>query len=186
MIKRRKLHAYHSSTYDDDGLRQFRSCQGIRAVPNSRIVLNAGNRRHKIRRTRTNHQILSLVRLPVTFYSPCLADTIEDFCHSVNDRAMFIIEPLFDTGNEFTDDDRFAFLHRRKIVLHVLCRHSVFLRMRRVIVLFGAIQKRLGRNTTHIQAGSSNRILLKKHYIFTGFGGFFCRCISGRTSSDDC
>ena len=155
VIEGRKLHADHSTAYDDHRLRQFGSRQSVCRIPHSRVVLYARDRWHEVRRARTDHQVLCFVDLPVTLDPPKLADIIKYFRLSAHHRAVFVIEALFDAGYEFANDDGLAFLHCSKIEGHVFSRYTIFLCVRSVIVLFGTVQERFGRNTTYVQAGSA-------------------------------
>ena len=65
MIKRCELHTDDAATDNNNRFRQFSRRQSVRTIPNSRIVLDTGNRRYKIRRTRTNHEVLCFVCLAV-------------------------------------------------------------------------------------------------------------------------
>ena len=98
---------------------------------------------------------------------------------------MFVIKTLLDAGDQFADHDGFAFLHGGEVKGDVLCCHTVFLRVRRVIVLFGALQERLGRDTTYIEARTAYGILLKEDDVFTGFTCFLGCRVSGRTAAYD-
>ena len=183
MVKRSELHADNTSTHDDDGFRQFRSRQCVGTIPNRRIVLYTGNRRHKVRRACTNHQVLCFVGLAVALNPPNLADIIKDFGKAVHHGTMLVIEALLDTGYEFAHDDGLTLLHGAKIKGHVLSRHTVFLRVRSIVILFGAVQERFGRNTTYVEAGTAYSVLLKEHYIFTGFGSLLCGGIARRAAT---
>ena len=189
MIERRKLHTNNAATDDDDGFRQFSRSECVRRIPDSRIVLDTRNRRHKIRRTRTNHQILRLILCFVTrddepFTLPFREGT--GVGYPIDHRAMFVIQPLLDTRNEFTYNDGLAFLHGAKIKRHVLCRYTVFLRVGGIKILLRAVEKRFGRNTSHIETRASERGLLKEHHIFACLRGFFSSCIARRAAADDC
>ena len=96
---------------------------------------------------------------------------------------MLVIEAGFDTGYEFAHDDGLAFLHSRKIKRHLGSRHTVFLRVRGIVILLSAVQKRFGRNTSYIETGTAYSVLLKEHYIFTGFGSLLCGGIARRSAT---
>ena len=98
---------------------------------------------------------------------------------------MLVIEPLFDSGYEFANDDGLAFLHSRKVKGDVLCRHTVFIRVRSVIVLLGAVQQRFGRNASDVQARTAYGVLLKEDDVFTGFTCFLGCRVSGRAAAYD-
>ena len=99
---------------------------------------------------------------------------------------MFVIEALLDTGNEFAHDDGLAFLHGRKIEGDVLCRDTVFLRVRSIIVLLGTVQQGFGWDTTYIEARTAYGVLLKEHDVFTGFRSLLCSSITRRSAAYYC
>ena len=103
-----------------------------------------------------------------------------------NEGAMLVIEALLDAGYEFADNDGLAFLHGGKIEGDVGRGHAVLGSVGGVVVLLGSVQKRFSRNTTDIEAGTADGVLLKENDIFAGFGGFFGSCVSGRAASYYC
>ena len=88
---------------------------------------------------------------------------------AAHNRTMFIIQPLLDSRNKFANDDGLAFLHGAKIERYILCRHTIFLRVRSIKILLRTVEQRFGRNTSHIQTRAAKRILLKEHHIFACF-----------------
>ena len=96
---------------------------------------------------------------------------------------MVVVQTLLDTCHKFADDDGFAFLHGCKIEGNILCCDSVFLRVRGIVKLLRAIEERFGRNTTYIEARTTERILLKKNHVFTCLGGLLRCGITRRTAT---
>ena len=78
----------------DDGLRQFSSREGIRAVPHRRIIFDARDRRHEVRRTRTDQQVLCFVGLAITLDGHEFVRTTDHFRCTRYERAMFVVETL--------------------------------------------------------------------------------------------
>ena len=185
MIQRGKLHAYHAATYDNDLARKFCGGQGIRRIPYMRVVLDARYRRYEIGTARTDHEVLGLVDLAVAGDRHQFIRTAFHIGKTRYERTMFVIKTLLDAGDKFANHDRLAFLHGCKIEGHVLCGYPVFLRVRSVIILFGAVEQGLSRDTTYIEARTAEGGLLKEHYIFACFGSFFSSRVARRAAAND-
>ena len=186
MVQRCKLHTNHTASDDDNRFRQFCGRQGICTVPHILILFDTRNRRNEVRRTRTNQKILGFVSLAVAGNGHEFVRTTYYCCSSADQRTVFVIQTLLDARYQFAHHNGLALLHGSKIERYVLCRYTVFLCVRRIIILLRAIQERFGRNTAYIQTRTSYSVLLEEHHIFTGFRGLLCCCIARRTSAYDC
>ena len=99
---------------------------------------------------------------------------------------MLVVQALTNTCHQLAHNDSLALLHGGEVVGHTAGSHAVFLRVRGVVILLGAVQERFGRYATYVQACAAESSLLKQDHILAGFGcEFGCR-VSGRTAAYDC
>ncbi len=184
MVERGKLHTYHTAAHNEHRLRQGDCRQRIGRIPHGGIVLHAGNRRHEVRRTRANQQIIRRILLLAAGNHHLFIGTTHHACRPADHRAVLVVEALLDTRHEFAHHLGLALRHFGVVEDNILCRNAVLRSILGVIVLLGTVEQGLGRNAPHIEASATESSLLKQHHILSGLRRLL-RCGVPRRPSPD-
>ena len=99
---------------------------------------------------------------------------------------MLVVEFLLDTSYEFAHHFGFALHDLGIIKTYTLCLDAILVGMRGVVVLFCAIEQRLGWDTSHIETSTAQCSLLKDNDVFTCFRSYFSGSIACWTTANDC
>ena len=99
---------------------------------------------------------------------------------------IYVLHLLLDAGYKLAHHFLLALLDFEVVEAYVLCTDTIFGTILGIHILLGAVKKRLGRNTPHIEASSAQRFFLKKNNFPACFCGTFGSRITSRAATHNC
>ena len=185
VVERSELHTDHATAHDDHRLREFLGIKCRCRIPYGRVILDARDRWYEIVGARTDEQVLCLVLLFSAGDDDGVVCARDNRGSAHDNGTMLVVEALFDTRYEFAHDLGLALSNLSIIECHIVGRDTVLGGVLGVVVLFGTIEQRFGRDTAHIETGAAEGGLLKEDDIFACTRGDFCGSVARRATADN-